>query len=67
MRLLNIITNELIVEKQKLETELERVLNINDINTEDRVKTSLELINRLTQVSNNLLTWESYINKEKTK
>lgn len=67
MRLLNIISNELIVEKQKLENELERVLNINDITTEDRVKTSLELINRLTQVSNNLLTWESYINKEKTK
>ena len=67
MRLLNIINNELIVEKQKLETELERILNINDINTGEKVKLSLELINRLTQVSNDILTWESYINKEQTK
>ena len=64
MRIINIISNELIVEKQKLENELERILNAPNITTEEIVKTSIELINKLTQVSNTLLTWESYANRE---
>ena len=38
MRIINIINNELIVQKQKLETELERVLNIQDMSTEDKLE-----------------------------
>tara|TARA_R110000824_G_scaffold18850_2_gene73939 strand:- start:3019 stop:3228 length:210 start_codon:yes stop_codon:yes gene_type:complete len=67
MRIINIISNELIVEKQKLENELERILNAPNITTEEIVKTSIELINKLTQVSNTLLTWESYANRENKK
>ena len=65
MRILNIISNELVIRKQKLENELERVLNNPSIPTEEVVNTSLETLNKLTQVSNTMLTWESYINKEK--
>ena len=65
MRILNIISNELIIRKQKLENELERVLNNPSIPTEEVVNNSLETLNKLTQVSNTMLTWESYINKEK--
>jgi len=67
MRIINIISNELIIEKQKLENELERTLNAPNITTEEIVKTSIELINKLTQVSNNILTWESYANRENKK
>jgi|TARA_R110001606_G_scaffold370527_1_gene527013 hypothetical protein len=65
MRILNIISNELVIRKQKLENELERVLNNPSIPTEEVVNNSLETLNKLTQVSNTMLTWESYINKEK--
>jgi hypothetical protein len=59
------MTNELIIEKQKLENELERILNNSSITTEEILKNSLEVLNKLTQTNNNLLTWEAYINKEK--
>ncbi len=65
MRILNIISSELIIEKQKLENDLERVLNNTELSTEKVVDQSIELLNKLTQVSNTILTWESYINKEK--
>jgi hypothetical protein len=65
MRILNIISNEIIIEKQKLENELERVLNSPELPTEKMVKESLKLLNKLTQVSNTMLTWESYITKYK--
>ena len=65
MRILNIISNELIIEKQKLENDLGRVLNNTELSTEKVVDQSIELLNKLTQVSNTILTWESYINKEK--
>tara|TARA_Y100000356_G_C11041530_1_gene173815 strand:+ start:251 stop:466 length:216 start_codon:yes stop_codon:yes gene_type:complete len=65
MRILNIISNEIIIEKQKLENELERVLNSPELSTEKMVKESLKLLNKLTQVSNTMLTWESYITKVK--
>ncbi len=67
MRIINIMTNELIIEKQKLENELERILNNSNITTEEVLKNSLDVLNKLTQTNSNLLTWETYINKEKEK
>tara|TARA_R110001583_G_scaffold132598_2_gene284586 strand:- start:1337 stop:1525 length:189 start_codon:yes stop_codon:yes gene_type:complete len=61
------MTNELIIEKQKLENELERILNNSSITTEEVLKNSLDILNKLTQTNSNLLTWEAYINKEKEK
>ena len=67
MRIISIINNELIVQKQKLETELERILNQTEISTEDKLKTSLELINKLSTINASFATWESYQSKEKEK
>jgi len=67
MRILNIISNELVIEKQKLENELERVLNDTSITTEEVVTNSIKTLNKLTHTTNTMLTWESYINKEKEK
>jgi|GEM_PF-5451642 hypothetical protein len=65
MRIINIINNELIVQKQKLETELERVLNVQDISTEDKLEKSLELVNKLSMVNQSFATWEAYQQSEK--
>ena len=67
MRILNIISNQLIIKKQILEGELERTLNRSDISVEKKTETSTELISKLTEVSSSILTWESYINKEAQK
>jgi len=67
MRIITIINNELVSQKQKLEAELERVLNIPTITTEDKLKESLELINKLSGVNASFETWESYQSKEKQK
>ena len=64
MRIINIINNELVTQQLKFENELERVLNLNNIETEERVELCLKTINKLTKVHNNLRTFESYINKE---
>ncbi len=64
MRIINIITNELILKKQKLEGELERVLNRTDSTTEETVKNSIKLVNKLSKTINSIAMWESYINKE---
>jgi hypothetical protein len=65
MRILNIINNELISQKQKLEAELERVLNLTEITVEDKLTKSLALINKLSGINASFVTWESYQNKEK--
>ena len=65
MRIINIINNELIVQKQKLESELERVLNVQDMSVEDKLEKSLDLINKLTMVNQSFVTWESYQQNEK--
>lgn len=67
MRIIAIINNELIVQKQKLEAELERVLNMQDVSVEDKLEKALKLINKLSMVNQNFVTWESYQqNKNKT-
>lgn len=65
MRIINIINNELIVQKQKLETELERVLNVQDMSTEDKLEKSLDLINKLSMLNQSFATWEAYQQSEK--
>jgi len=67
MRILNIISNQLIVKKQILEGELERLLNRADIALDKKAEMATDLISKLTEVSSSILMWESYINKEEQK
>ena len=60
MRIIKIITNELVVQKQKLEAELERVLNMQDVSIDKKLEKSLKLINKLSMVNQSFVTWESY-------
>ncbi len=65
MRILNIVTNEFILEKQKLEAELERCLNIQDEEMTLKIDKLKSLINKLSETNQNIMTWESYINNFK--
>ena len=67
MRIINIITNELILKKQKLEHELERTLNSINKPTDETIEKSIELVNKLSEVTNGIAVWESYINTENKK
>ena len=64
MRIVSVISNELFLEKQKLENELERILNLREISTDDKVKKTLELVNKLSSVNASMNTWGDYINKD---
>jgi len=67
MRIINIVSNEMFLKKTKLENELERVLNSQEINTNDKVEQTLELVNKLSSIDSDMLTWGNYINKEEKK
>ena len=62
--MINIVSNEMFLKKTKLENELERVLNSQEINTNDKVEQTLGLVNKLSSINSDMLTWGNYINKE---
>ena len=64
MRIINIVSNELYLKKQKLENELERILNLREINTNDKVEQTLGLVNKLSSIDSDMVTWGNYINKK---
>jgi|TARA_R110001599_G_scaffold8126_1_gene38928 hypothetical protein len=63
MRIINIVSNELYLKKQKLENELERILNSRETNTNDKVEQTLVLVNKLSSINSDTETWGNYINK----
>ena len=67
MRIINIIQNEFLLDKMKLENELERTLNDKTFSTDQITKQSVEIINKLANTNNSLETLESYLNKEEEK
>jgi hypothetical protein len=67
MRIINIINNELIIKKQKLESDLERSLNTVESSTDKQVEKCLKLIFEISTVDLALTSWEKYINVQKEK
>ena len=67
MRIINIIQNELILRKQKLENELERSINSPELNTDDKVKQILDLVKELNNIDSSITTWNLYMNKPEEK
>ena len=67
MRIINIINNELIIKKQKLESDLERSLNTVEVSTDKQVEKCLKLISEISTVDLTLTSWEKYINVQKEK
>ena len=63
-RLLNVVTNKLIVERDILEGELEDIINgKKNLNFKEQADTALTLIKKIAKVFTALNLWESY-NKE---
>ena len=67
MRIINIINNELVIKKQRLENDLERALNNVDVTTQQQVDICLQLITELSTTDLSLLSWEKYITADKEK
>jgi len=65
MRIVNIINNELLIRKQKLENDLERCLNSVDKTTQEQVEESIGLISKISCIDNSIASWEKYINFDK--
>jgi hypothetical protein len=60
-RITEIITNELIVKKHKLEYDLEETINSKDTSIDDKVEKVIKLLNKVNEVTNAYTTFESYI------
>lgn len=65
-RLTNIITDELVGKKYKLEYDLEEAINSKNVPIDDKVKKIIKLLNKINEVSNAYTTFESYIKNNKT-
>ena len=67
MRIINILEQEINLKKIKLENELERVLNNRTLSTDQITKEAIDIVNKLTNTNNSLVTLGSYLNKEEKK
>ena len=65
MRIVNIINNELLIKKQKLENDLERCLNGVDKTTQEQVDEAIGLVSKISCIDNSIASWETYINFDK--
>ena len=68
-KLFNLVSNNLIVEKEILEAELEDILNERkDLEIAKRLEKSVQLIKEIAQIMTTISLWESYNNNNlKTK
>jgi len=61
-RIIEIIKNTLILRKQLLEQELEDAINSNNGSVDERVGNVVEILEKISQVTQSQTTLESYIN-----
>ena len=66
-RMIEIINNTLILEKQVLEQELEETINDKQGKVGERVKKATELLNKLAKTESTKETLNSYINNNNNK
>ena len=66
-RYIEIFKNHLILKKQKLESQLEIVLNESILDLEVKLKKSERIIKKINDTSNVYTTFEAYINTIKRK
>ena len=69
MKMIGLITNTLLVDKLKLEAELEEVLNNKTIPYKERLDMCISTLRELNEVINTINLWESFqqINNQKQK
>ena len=64
-KIIEIISNQLIVDKQKLEMDLEKTINDNSMNIDKKVERCKSLLLKINESSNAYITLDSYITKNK--
>ena len=61
----DIINNQLVIDKQKLELELEKLINDNTMDINKRVEKSIETLVKINEASNAYVILNSYITTNK--
>ena len=64
-KIVDIINNQLVVDKQKLELELEKLINDNTMDINKRVENSIETLIKINESSNAYVILNSYITTNK--
>ena len=63
MRLVNTVKMDLTLKRDKLELELERIINKPDIETGEKIDKSKELLSELSQTINSIELWQHYVDR----
>ena len=61
-RLIEIISNTLVVKKQTLEQELEEIINDKENKVQNRVNEGIRILEEITKIAETTKTLETYIN-----
>jgi hypothetical protein len=61
MNLLELVNNQLTLERNLLEVELERVINDKDINTSEKVRQSKELLKQISETLTTINVTNGYL------
>ena len=67
MKVINIVLEDLTLERKKKEFQLELILNDDGLNVEDKVKKLKEQLTSINETNNNILLWTSYMEGLKDK
>lgn len=66
-RLLNIVMMDMTMDKMKIEDDIERTINDNNISIEEKTMNMKKLIHRLSTIENSIATFSNMLNNNNTK
>ena len=66
-RLLNIVMMDMTMDKMKIEDDIERTINDNDISIDEKTMKMKSLIHRLSTTENSIATFSNMLNNNNTK
>ena len=61
MRIINTVKMDLTLNRERLELELERIINKPDMETSEKINKSKELLCELSQTINSIELWQHYV------
>jgi|15BtaG_2_1085339.scaffolds.fasta_scaffold01071_3 hypothetical protein len=61
MKVINLVLEDLTLERKKKELDLEVILNDNDLNTDNKIKKLKKQLTSINDTNNNILLWTSYM------
>ena len=61
MKVINLVLEDLTLERKKKELELEVILNDNELNIDNKIKRLKKQLTSINNTNNNILLWTSYM------